>query len=519
MRFLNFYESNDNTRTLPYKIEKKDTKTIPLYFDCIEINEETKTLEMSIPRKMFPYLVEQGIIILKKGNEIFKNLEEAIKYHKNFLKENNKMQEDDKEDKLNIVKSGIKWVDDEGNEFDFEYSIGNVKVGSDTIIINMSTATDCMSLKLGFCPMGSKGICYAMNPERRYDLVRQYRQRQAKQWECMTPTALGEALIAISNHDKSIKFVRVNEAGEFRGPDDMEKLKKVAEYTKSKNSPLIFYTYTHRIDLFKDGEDSNMGDNVIVNGSDFMIDNAFMPLEYQEYSEIIKKLKNERTKAYRGEVPISKNKITECLGSCAICDKCKVKRKQYIYLAIHGIGSKYESAKKKLKNSFIKNPKITEIIKSNKDKEQKMKEIVSIISPEQNLDLSILLKIVSNKKEFWDSLISDEEMKIDLLNSIYNYVELINPIINVGEINEKPSHTDQMLADKASMDAFFGKLKSELERAKKEGIAATEDLYRKAIKSVEKAIKNIEYNMSNPKKIKKVSVGKFPATKFKQWNK
>ena len=512
MNFVEFYEKNDIIN-------------IPLYFDCIEINEETKTLETYIPYKMFPYLVDNGVIILKKDNKTFKNMNEAIHYYKkNILKENENDTEDavvfDPSERDEImkskVKSDIKWVDDEGKEFDFEYSLGNVKVGSDTIIVNMSTATNCMSLKLGLCPLGSSGKCYALNPEIRYVAVRKYRERQAKQWHCMTPNAMGEAFIAISNHDKSIKFVRLNESGEFRGPDDIDKLKKIAAYVKNKNSSLIFYTYTHRTDLFKDGESSNMGDNVVINGSNFMVDNAFKSVEYPDYMEVVRKLKDRRTRFCNGEKVISKERITECVGSCAVCDKCKVKRKQFIYIPIHGARSKYEMYKRKTRNAFIKNPQINEIIKSNKSKEEKMEAIVFLLTPDQKIDLDILLTTVADRKEFWDILISDEEMKENLLKAIYDYVDLKNPVLNVDDENI-PSHQSQVQADKASMEAFVGKLKSEVERAQSEGLRATEDLYQKAIKSIEKAITNIKFNMTQPKKLKTVRIGKFPATKFKKW--
>ena len=62
----------------------------------------------------------------------------------------------------------------------FYYTIGNKKIGNDTLIFNMGSATDCPSKKLGLCRHCDK--CYALKAERQYPQVRPFRDRQADYW-------------------------------------------------------------------------------------------------------------------------------------------------------------------------------------------------------------------------------------------------------------------------------------------------------------------------------------------------
>ena len=68
---------------------------------------------------------------------------------------------------------------------DFKY--GNSKVGEDTLIINMGSATKCPSAARGLCNIAGK--CYAVRDEKIYsDVVRNYRDRQEDYW-LRTPAA------------------------------------------------------------------------------------------------------------------------------------------------------------------------------------------------------------------------------------------------------------------------------------------------------------------------------------------
>ena len=68
-------------------------------------------------------------------------------------------------------------------------SDGNIKVSNTTAIFNMSSATDCPSLKLGLCKaiFNGKHVCYAKKAEREFrPEVLPYRRRQEEFWQKVT---------------------------------------------------------------------------------------------------------------------------------------------------------------------------------------------------------------------------------------------------------------------------------------------------------------------------------------------
>ena len=139
-------------------------------------------------------------------------------------------------------------------------SLGNSKLGTDTLIFNMCSALDCPSRKLGLCQLKNPSHCYARKAEYLYPQVLPYRNRQAKLWQ-------GSILPIIDNIRKAIKkypyirFFRFNESGDFGNQNEVEKLKCLAM-----SFPAIkFYGYTARKDLsFK-----SLPKNLCVNGSNW----------------------------------------------------------------------------------------------------------------------------------------------------------------------------------------------------------------------------------------------------------
>lgn len=104
----------------------------------------------------------------------------------------------------------------------FKLSKGNIKVGGDTVIINMSSATDCMSGLAGLCELYDNGKCYALGAEKlRADVLRSKRL-QGVQWRNLSGEKLGLAILvaiaSLSNASK-IKYIRLNEAGDFANLD------------------------------------------------------------------------------------------------------------------------------------------------------------------------------------------------------------------------------------------------------------------------------------------------------------
>ena len=189
-------------------------------------------------------------------------------------------------------------------------SNGNHKIGKDTLIINMNSATDCPSYKLGLCQVERKQ-CYALKAERQYPSCLPYRKEQTIIWENNSAVDIANAIIKIAKNKRKniIKYVRFNEAGDFKGQADIVKMSKIADILKDiaiKGNIIKVYGYTARKDL----NFSNISDNMVVNGSNFMIHNNFVVVK-QPISKII------------------------CKGNCRICNLCKVRTGKIIEVKLH----------------------------------------------------------------------------------------------------------------------------------------------------------------------------------------
>jgi len=186
-----------------------------------------------------------------------------------------------------------------------EFSIGNHKLGKDTIILNMTSATDCPGRALGLCSMGAK--CYAMKAERQYPACLPFRRRQAEQWDRESVTEIFKSIALRARRVKTpIQYVRLSEAGDFRTQADVEKANRLAILLSAIN--IRMYGYTARKDL----NFTNLHDNFVMNGTNFMIDNSFNP------------------------VPMITGKLDAvCDGDCPNCTLCKVKEHKNIEIKMH----------------------------------------------------------------------------------------------------------------------------------------------------------------------------------------
>lgn len=127
-----------------------------------------------------------------------------------------------------------------------EISGGNTKVGDDTLILNMCSATDCPSSKLGLCKLGEK--CYALKAEKRYLGCLPYRRRQADYWKNTgAPQIAADILAVVKRIKRRITFVRLSEAGDFETQEDVDKASLLAVLLKKHG--IITYTYSARSDL------------------------------------------------------------------------------------------------------------------------------------------------------------------------------------------------------------------------------------------------------------------------------
>ena len=191
-------------------------------------------------------------------------------------------------------------------------SNGNIKIGTDTLIFNITSAYNCPSDKLGLCAYSK--VCYAKKAERQYWFsVRNYREEQEYYWAHTSALTFASELVKILKKKTGVKFIRFSEAGDVRHQEDIRSLITITMYLNTvmeKNAPQI-YLYTKRIDLDWSGVMALPG--ITVNGSDFMLDNDFT---------IVKSLQG-----------LPENSI--CKGDCRICNMCKYTQHKTINILKH----------------------------------------------------------------------------------------------------------------------------------------------------------------------------------------
>ena len=200
-------------------------------------------------------------------------------------------------------------------------SNGNTKVGKDTFIMNITSATDCPTKKLGLCKIVK--VCYALQPELRWcnkiKNILRYRRQQTKMFDTFHAKKLAELLIekARSKRKTEIKYLRVSETGDFRSQADVKKISTIADILKEEE--IKVYGYTARSDL----NFENLSDNLVMNGSGFMLDNNFVAVK--EYS----------------------GNAAKCKQNCRICNLCKQKNGLTIEVPFHGVAFNYLKRRKR----------------------------------------------------------------------------------------------------------------------------------------------------------------------------
>lgn len=215
------------------------------------------------------------------------------------------------------------------------YTIGNLKIGEDTLIYNMGTATECPSAKLGLCSLahkkwGGNGKCYALKAEAMYPASKAFRSIQAIQWETFSATEIADAIfsevVSRRNRKTPLRFVRFNESGDFYSFSCVRKAGKVAGYVgelcRRAGLPVLkFYTYTHRQDIFAGigGQAllASLPANFTINGSNFKAHNEFRVMNIS------------RPERDRKENGTKVHKFT-CLDDCSRCSLCKGRNSQGI---------------------------------------------------------------------------------------------------------------------------------------------------------------------------------------------
>jgi hypothetical protein len=180
---------------------------------------------------------------------------------------------------------------------------GNKKIGADTLIFNMAPAELCPSRDKSLCQIAHK--CYALKAEKQYHhVVPQYRFRQALFWLINDAKTIANTIKTKANNIRvgEIKYVRLNESGDFWDQNCVKKLFEVCNEVPK----LRFYIYTARRDLNFEGRPENL----TINGSGFMVDNSFNPVDFP-------------------------TGVNTCPNDCRTCDMCKKSDNKEIEVVIH----------------------------------------------------------------------------------------------------------------------------------------------------------------------------------------
>lgn len=205
----------------------------------------------------------------------------------------------------------------------FNYSIGNLKIGKDTLIFNMGSAHNCPSAKLGMCKIPK---CYAKKAEYLYPQVLPYRNAQESFWLENDEFTIAEHLHGALMRHKRVKYIRVNEAGDFHSKECLTKLIAIAKMLPQ----FKFYTYTHRKDLVDSRTWAKLPKNLVLNTSNFTRKNlnsftGVASVKVHRLADFIK---------VKSAI-ISAGFDYACHGDCSACSLCKVKHGKKIGAPLH----------------------------------------------------------------------------------------------------------------------------------------------------------------------------------------
>ena len=201
---------------------------------------------------------------------------------------------------------------------------GNKKLGKDTLIFNLGSASECPSKKLGLCLIPDEK-CYALKAEKMYPGCLPYRQRQSEYWLSNTAEQIFHdfkgLLIKYKALKKRVKYLRFNESGDFHNQSCVYKLSVIAGKLFNEFN-ITTYGYTARKDL------SFNSVNFLAKGSSHIQGNNGIC--------IARKLaKKEYPKGKARAYHENGIKYVSCIGSCFACKLCKVDSKINIVIALH----------------------------------------------------------------------------------------------------------------------------------------------------------------------------------------
>lgn len=145
------------------------------------------------------------------------------------------------------------------------YTRGNKKIGTDTLIFSISTATDCIAHSVQCCAVCN--CCYAKKSEQRFCASYLHKLNQQRQFIICSIDELITLFSKVIDASKTnIKYIRWNEAGELRNYNDFEKINAISEAIGQKYN-IQSYIYTSRADLVEQMNIDEVSRHLTVNTS------------------------------------------------------------------------------------------------------------------------------------------------------------------------------------------------------------------------------------------------------------
>lgn len=239
-------------------------------------------------------------------NEItFDNLKEAIDNGNQFI---------DNVDDLEAILRKYIGVSDNSKALSYvedeimPHKVGNLKIGMDTIIINVNHALNCFSSKSGYCE--NCNCCYAKKSSSNYKNSCLYGLASEINFNRLSVNQIIKAIEKTVKEAKNIKFIRFNEAGDFKSLEQFFKANQVAKYFFD-TYDIITYTYTHNKELLSNKEDIK-NSYIVMNWSIKAGDGFKSAITCNNPSDLPKYLSEPA-------------KYIICLGDCHNCSYCKDK--------------------------------------------------------------------------------------------------------------------------------------------------------------------------------------------------
>lgn len=216
--------------------------------------------------------------------------------------------------------------------FDYlTYTLGNSKIGTDTLCISFNTGLFCCMSLLGRC--NNCNICYALSHNKRHfkntvpkncinQIVVNKIILNEKELHTVLFNTIQNIYCSLSKKELlNLKFLRVDVEGDILNKDILKVVDKIATVLSSVFDLISSYTYTHNKELAKENTET-----LTINCSDFK--------GTKEVRTIYKLNNNILEKILKGDVIL-------CGGDCNNCSYCKNKNENRpIYFLTHGNGLK-----------------------------------------------------------------------------------------------------------------------------------------------------------------------------------